>query len=149
MYCIQYILIARNIALYALLLGTVNNNIKIIWVALSDKCGVGECANIGWHMTHQLTLSEGASHVESQSYITVLQREFIYQGIFHTVWEIISDTKKLFYSTNINTVKLCCWIEYVQRFQVWLEFTIQSVHITESNVLCYVLNYNITYCILL
>ena len=96
LYCIQYILIARNIALYALLLGTVNNNIKIIWVALSDKCGVGECANIGWHMTHQLALSEGASHVESQSYITVLQREFIHQGIFHTVWEIISDTIKLF-----------------------------------------------------
>ena len=110
LYCIQYILIARNIALYALLLGTVNNNIK--WVALSDKCGVSECVNIGWHMTHQLTLSEGASHVESQSYITVLQREFIYQGIFHTVWEIISDTK-IFHFSNVNPIKLC-WREYVQ-----------------------------------
>ena len=147
MYCIQYILIARNIALYALLLGTVNNNIKIIWVALSDKCGVGECANIGWHMTHQLTLSEGASHVESQSYITVLQREFIYQGIFHTVWEIISDTIKL---KNINPVKLCCWLVYVQRCQVW-DWNLQYKVFTLLKVMYCVMYWTTVYkyCILL
>ena len=45
LYCIQYILIAQNVALYAILLGTVNDKIKIIWVSLSDKRDVGECVN--------------------------------------------------------------------------------------------------------
>ena len=136
MYCIQYILIAQNVALYALLLGTVNNNINITWVALSDKCGVSECVSIDQPMTHQ------QSFVSKSRCITVLHNCFttwVYTPkYFHTVWEIISDTKKLFYSTNINPVKLCCWIEYVQRFQVW-DWNLQYKVFTLLKVMYYVM----------
>ena len=103
-----------------LMLSTVNNNINITWVALSDKYGVNECVSIGQPMTHQQTF---VSRCKSRC-ITVLHNCFttwVYTPkYFHTVWEFISDTKKiLFYSSNINPVNLCCWLESVQRFHVW------------------------------